>query len=161
MSRVLKVPPVVSQRGALLPDGSVDPAGETDCGEACMSSGVDGINGLYISPGCIRQALGKSSASGNSTAANLSWYAGRIGRVSSQQSWGSGVQWEGLSKLRHHGRYVLILGTWVLPGYEHWVLAYERKAASVLVMDPWSGAYQEYGRQFLNEQSAWSQVTLA
>jgi hypothetical protein len=158
--RTLPMPPLVSQLQTVLPDGTIDPASLTDCGESCMGSALAGLTGVLLSPGCIRQAMGLPSTSGNSNASQLAAVA-HLARGEIVVSFHTGdALWKSLGYLRKHGRYALILGHWLSPDYGHWVLAYERDGSAVRVMGPWGNAYARYSPQHLESLSMGSQVWL-
>lgn len=136
---VLPVPPIVAQRSALLPDGQVDPANTTDCGEACVASVLEVASGYRISPGCVRQALGEPRDNGRTVASELSRLLTGLGVPSWIYAEGAADSWEHCAKLRHYGFYRIVLGYWLTFPALHWVLAYERTSRSLRVMDPWGG----------------------
>ena len=156
----LPIPPVVGQNVAKLPDGSLDPAHATDCGEACLSSALRACWGMNLTPGCIRQSLGLGEGDGSSSAEMLRTWWELTGRKADTTSFGPSVLWSGLAKLRHYGRYAMLLGNWVDPSVLHWVLAYERGTAAVSVMGPWGGGYYNYSFSHLEQYGAGQQVWL-
>lgn len=135
---VLPVPPIVAQRSALLPDGQLDPANTTDCGEACVASVVEASSGFRLSPGCIRQALGEPSENGRTVAAELSRFLLGLGIPSWVYTENGRDSWDHMAKLRHFGFYRIVLGYWLTFPSLHWVVAYERTSKVVRVMDPWN-----------------------
>jgi hypothetical protein len=160
MSRPIWPDPVpVSQMGQQLPDGSVDPAASTDCGEACLSSAITTVTGLPFGAGCIRQALQLPSGDGRTTSDMLArvWRAfGRHAKV------GAGDIWKALPSgvtFKRHGMYRLLLGNYDGP-YLHWVLAYENDLTDYAVMDPWRGANVVYDLDWLRSVSTGDFVDL-
>lgn len=133
---VLPVPPVVSQLHALGPDGVPDEAAASDCGEACVASVLTVHTSYLLAPGCVRQALGKPRVSGLTTAGDLSGVLRGFGVDSWIRTEPAHV-WDDMARLRHFGRYVLVLGHWLQPSLLHWMLAYERDRDDLLCMDPW------------------------
>lgn len=142
----LRVPPLVSQNIATLPDGAVDPEHANDCGESCLSSATGGLLGLFLAPGCIRMAV--SSPQGYTTAEQLSWFLGRL-RIGGAILQPDFAQFQ---ELRHYGRYLIALGTWIQPTFEHWMLAYEGTGDAVLFMDPWTGLYSKRTKEIFDTQ---------
>lgn len=143
---ILRIPPIVSQNLAKLPDGNVDPAAANDCGESDLCSVLDAIRGLYISPGCIRQSV--ASSSGLTTGDNLAWFLGRVNLK------GQVIEpvYDEFGLLRHHGRYLIALGAWIDPRFEHWMVAYQGDPGGVHFMDPWTGSYTyRDAAQFANQ----------
>lgn len=133
-------PPAVGQLVALLPDGSPDPAAATDCGEACVSSVLRAIRGLDLSPGCIRQSMGKAQSDGRTTGEDLRSFLQLTGIRSRVQS-ASGAYKAGVTRPLHRGRYVILLGYWDGPGFLHWVVGYGAHPHGLWVMDPWPGRH--------------------
>jgi hypothetical protein len=159
-STVWGVPPIVGQNESPGPGGNVDPAGSTDCGEACISAAVLGRRAMYIAPGCIRQALMLPMSNGSTTAEQLAsvWHSfglrARVARVA------PGDLARARLTLRRAGRFWVILGRWVLTDSEHWVLAYHSDGQGLRVMDPWTAAYVQYSRPFLRERAEGTYVEL-
>lgn len=150
-----KQPAVVGQNVALLPDGSVDPAAATDCGESCVSSVILTYTGLNLSPGCIRQSLAKPAVDGRTNGLDLSrvlrglgWRA-RYHSLNPDRSLRSALRYQIL-----RGRYVIMLGSWDSPSVLHWVLAYGFHDHGVWVMDPWPGALREISNDELGSLGA-------
>jgi len=159
--KVLPVPPVISQLWAKLPDGKFDPASQSDCGEACLSSALIAIRDVELSPGCIRQALKLPESGGWSNGEQLADLSSRLGMTAHAQSVGWEVLWGDLGYLRHYGRYCLMLGDWLESGVGHWVLAYERSATEVHVMGPYDAILTSYTREWLQGHLLASQVLLS
>lgn len=155
---VLPVPPVVSQLNAVNPDGSVDPAATTDCGEACAASALRGFGKLQLSPGCIRQAIGDPVQNGRTVGGELERVFRQSGLVATVSGLSGDALWKALRRLRRHGRYCLILGAWIEPDQLHWRLLYERDALNVSFMDPWTGGYGSMGEATVLAKGADSQV---
>lgn len=143
---ILPVPPVVKQRDALNPDGSVDTAATTDCGEACLSSILEVATSFHVSPGCIRESLGLPMYDGRTTAVELVSFLNAMGVESWRVREASPGAWDLLAALRHSGRFVVVLGRWETFDALHWVVAYQRTSQTVWYMDPWSGTHAELGR---------------
>lgn len=135
---VLPPPPVVSQKAALLPDGSIDPAALTDCGEACLSAALRVATSYTLSPGCIRQMLGEPRDNGRTLGHELSGALNALGVQAWELRENASFIWDALARSRHHGRYTAILGYWLAFPSLHWVLAYQRDSIGVWVMDPWN-----------------------
>lgn len=142
--QVLPVPVPVAQRLARLPDGALDPDADSDCGEACVASVLSAATGFLLSPGCVRDALALRSGTGVTTARQLTTFLSAMGVATTAVD----VSLDGglriLHRLRHYGRYAIVLGDWVAEGVGHWVLAYEKTPVGFWVMDPWSGAHVLY-----------------
>lgn len=136
---VLPVPPIVSQLQSRLPDGGLDPANHSDCGESCLASAFRALRFMSMSPGCVRQSLGLPFSDGSTTASELAYWWNGVHGVAEVAERSKIEIWDELGLLRHHGWYQVVLGFWVQPGFLHWVLAYERTRAGVLVMEPFSG----------------------
>lgn len=156
----LPIPPLVNQVAARLPDGNLDPARFTDCGEACFSSAFFGANGVLFAPGCIRQALNLPEDNGVTTATDLINLWNKLGGKSRKEFMLSHRLWSACSQLRNKGRYMLLLGGWLSPTFGHWVLAYQRNNVAVDVMGPGEGIYTTYSPQWLNDRSWNTQVIL-
>lgn len=155
------MPPVVGQRVARLPDGRLDPADETDCGWACLSSALVGISGLDITPGCLRQAAGLTEWNGTSTAGDIWRVARGLGLDAVIRTFNRDQLWPQMKALRHHGAYMMLLGGWLDPTVGHWVLAYERGASVVEVMGPYDARRFAYPRRFIADRTYGAQVLLS
>lgn len=138
--KALPVPPIVEQNTALLPDGSIDPAHATDCGEACLSSIMEVHTTLHMPPGCIRQMLGKSEIDGRTTAPELANFLRCFDIGANVLALDDSAAWDSLGYLRHHGHYAAVLGYWISPDALHWELAYQRSGETVLTNDSWTGS---------------------
>lgn len=138
---VLPKPEIVEQRAYSLPDSGTDPARLTDCGESCLSAIVAEATGFQLSPGCIRAALSLPAEDGRTTGKMLTQFLLGIGIESWNLVQTPGDAWTTCAGLRHHGRYVAILGSWLEADALHWYLAYERSTSGVYVMDPWTAQY--------------------
>jgi len=157
-NELLPVPPVVAQLLTKLPDGNLDPARATDCGESCFASALAAIAGVWLSPGCIRGALGLPSGDGSSNAGELSDLWQRLGGSAYETTLTGDALWGELWRLRHHGRYALLLGDWITVGVLHWVLAYQRGASTLELMDPASGERLTYHASYVAARGQPSQV---
>lgn len=156
----LRVPPLVGQNVARLPDGNVDPAHATDCGEACLASALEGRCGVYLTPGAIRQSLGLPDGNGSSTAEDLADWWNRLRGGAEVTSFNGDVLWKHLGNLRHYGHYCILLGGWLEPSIGHWVLAYQRSSTALDVMGPWGREYDTYLKGYVDSGSWGSQVWL-
>lgn len=156
--RVLDVPPIISQNEAVLPDGTIDPAHATDCGEACISSALASFRRLHLGPGCIRQALGLPADNGRTTSQEIARFATSLGLKAQMRTDQGADLWTSLSILRHHGRMLFCLVHFEGSGPLHWMLAYERGAEKVRLMDPWTGSYVELTKAFMVGWNAGEQV---
>lgn len=155
---VLPVPAVVPQRQALLPDGTIDPAAETDCGEACLASVLEAASGFALSPGCIRQALGIGEVNGRTVANQVAAFLIGMGVEAFQRHDDAALAWNNLGELRHHGKYQVLLGYWLEFPALHWVLAYERTSNAVRVMDPWHAVHTTLLQPFFRDRYAGDRV---
>lgn len=138
----LPVPPVVGQRIALLPDGSIDPAALTDCGESCVSSVLQLATSYSIAPGCIRSAIGLPWDNGRSTTDELASFLTSMGVRSWVYASDANGAWAHLAHGRHYGYMRIILGRWIDTGHLHYMVAYERSSSVIECMDPWIGDYR-------------------
>lgn len=145
----LPAPPIVGQNVTLLPDGTVDPDHATDCGESCVAAVLLAHSGFEITPGCVRQAIAPGSTTGLTTGGMLARFLNGVGVRAIREYVYTADIWEHLADLRHHGKYVILLGNWLDPLLLHWVVAYQRTSTGVWVMEPWTGTRREYGRQFI------------
>lgn len=156
----LPVPDLIGQNTAFNPDGTVDPDHTTDCGEACLSMVWEVATRLRLSPGCIRQAIEPTAGAGYTTAFQLSNFLHAIGIGSEVMNVGSMEVWNECSKLRHHGRYAIVLGHWLSPQTEHWRLFYEREGAHVFANDPWVPTRVQIDRGSLQSLASGTLVTV-
>lgn len=138
----LPIPPIRGQRTVLLPDGNIDPDAITDCGESVLSSVIDALRGMNLSPGCIRQSLGLPFGTGATTTEDLHRFLGWIATHVKTTSLSGDAFAAELRRLRHHGRYCIALGQWVQSGTGHWYLFYEAAGLRYLAMDPWTATYR-------------------
>ena len=145
---MLHVPPVISQTQARLPDGSPDPAGPTDCGEACVASVMAHHTGLTFAPGAIRQALGLPPTDGSTTPVDLARVLGAFGCDPSSIPCPNEVSITSWGDYTGPGRAVLWLNHLYGPDQAHWVLAFSVTHAGPIAMDP----LQEQYRQLTWEQ---------
>lgn len=159
--RVLPEPPVVGQLVTRLPDGSIDPADYTDCGESCLASAIEGLGLPHFSAGCIRQALGLPENNGTSTAVELGELCRGIGVVAVETEYSMPELWGELMRLRRHGRYCVMLGDWITAGVGHWVLAYERDNRVVTVMGPAEAVRAQYDQSYLTARGWSSQLWIS
>lgn len=161
MKRDWPEPPLISQRGAPNPGGSPDPAGDTDCGEACISAAVLALRGVYFSPGAMRQALRLPVDNGRTGSSDLAelWVAfgGRADLV--DITWPNGKLQQ--RSLRHGRHYLPMLGNWIAPGLLHWVLAYANASGGYWVVDPWTVAYRHFPYAEVSRLSAGAAVLLS
>jgi len=143
------------------PEGTTDPAGSTDCGEACLESAVLARRGLRVAAGCIRQGLELPPTNGSTTGEQLAlvWKAfggeATVRRGESAQASPHGLT------LRQDGRYRLLLGEWIEPGMEHWVLAYHTEGEETWVMDPWTASHIALHMDVISREGAgvWVDLT--
>ena len=142
-TRIFPIPPIVAQRSTVGPTGEVDSAGSTDCGEACLSSAILAVRGIRIAPGCLRQALSLPPDNGSTTGAQLAVLWEGVGRKAAVRDLGVDILAGRDATLRRAEKYAVILGTWILPDLQHWMLAYHRQRGTWRVMDPWRGALVE------------------
>jgi ABC-type bacteriocin/lantibiotic exporter with double-glycine peptidase domain len=135
--------PVVSQQQALLPDGNRDPANQTDCGEACLTVILEAAGRGNLSPGCIRQWLGKPQTSGVTSGDELALILRRC-RVPAHVAELSDTTAEDEIRARAEtGGAAIILGAWVDPRFDHWVVTGRLSDLGVWVSDPWAGIIRE------------------
>lgn len=158
--RVLPVPPTINQRTAVLPDGSTDPAATTDCGEACLSAAVGVFSGIVLSPGCIRQALGRPQYDGRTTGPELVEALDAFGLRSRFFEPDAVGAWALCHELRKTGNLAIVLGRWEVFDALHWVLAYEGHQEFVWAMDPWNGRLTGISRLRFAEEYAGAVVHL-
>lgn len=153
-------PRIVNQRTALLPDGTVDPASLTDCGEACVSSVAASLGAPVLSPGCLRAAAGKPASLGVTTGADIALllkglaFRGDLRSSGPEDSESSFRRW-----LRWHS-YVVALGYWQGPAELHWVVAYHVGRRRLWVMDPWVGEYVPWSWRGVADVFAGTAVTV-
>lgn len=146
-------PPCINQLGAVLPDGSIDPDADTDCGEANMTAIWQVKSGLYFSPGCIRVAIGPGSGTGVTNGVELQDFLIQMGMNARYHSVATAEQqWNALWDLRHFGRYSVILGTWSGPE-GHWICAYEHHPKLLWAMNPWHAFYDSLSWERFQSQS--------
>lgn len=137
---VVPQPPAIGQNIAQLPDGTIDPFHANDCGETCAASILKAATSYCLSPGCIRQALSVNADDGLTSASSLALFLEAMGLAAQTSFLEVDQAWAQLQRLRHHGRYAIILGRWIGPSWLHWYLAYEGAPTDVHVMDPWSAS---------------------
>lgn len=137
----LPVPPLRDQNTDLLPDGTVDPAHFTDCGEACVSSVIEALTSYHVPVGCIRSILRLPQDNGITGPADLN-QALAVFRLQSWTLREAAGNWLKSARLRNHGHYALLLGRWIDPAQLHWVIAYEHGVQGVWVMDPWTASHR-------------------
>jgi hypothetical protein len=132
-------PPVlrqVQQNLAVLPDGNVDPAGQTDCGEACVCSLVASRRGYMFSPGAIRQALGLPSVNGRTTTDELVGIIRGFGLTAGAFAEQASVTRDTFTRWIAKGYYVVFLSSMYGTDALHWLVAYDFSSQGVTVMDP-------------------------
>lgn len=144
-------PQLVGQLVALLPDGQVDPAAATDCGEACVSSAVAVARGLALGPGCLRESLGKPEYDGRTTPDDLGRLCEAF-RMDPRVGRSSGPNPASVRRRLRAKRYVALLGYFESSQFLHWVLAYDYGEHGVWVMDPWTATLRPYTWDMLRSQ---------
>lgn len=155
---VYPVPSRVSQNGAILPDGTLDPEHATDCGEACCSSVLSSLLSLSLSPGCVRQSIGPGAVLGYTTRQELALWLVKLLPRSRVRVYDPLDLWQECHHLRRTGRYLLLLGHWLSPSTLHWRVAYEGDANFVWMMDPWVGDFVPVERLAIALQATGSTV---
>lgn len=133
--------PLVGQNAPSLPDGSPDPAHLTDCGEACCSIVLRAFKSLSLSPGCIRDAMGKPPASGLTTAPDLIAFLSHFPLAARPVTLTANAARHYLLTEPTNESCAIALGTWVSADFQHWVVCGQRGAAGVWQSDPWPPAH--------------------
>lgn len=133
--------PLVGQNLALLPDGSVDPAHATDCGEACCSIVLSAFGIIDMSPGCVRQSMGKRADLGYTTAQDLAYFLSRFRLPASPVRVGSEAGQQELLDVKGGDYLAICLGTWISPSAEHWMVSGRASTQGVWFSDPWSAQH--------------------
>jgi hypothetical protein len=145
--------PIVGQNSPSLPDGMPDPAHYEDCGEANVSCVVLVARGAFVSPGCIREMLGKRATNGYTDAGDLA-RAARFFGIPAESNPATAAEARTLLTGAHgENRIYSVLGTWIFPGLGHWVVGGAASAAGLYVMDPWHAkhtllAWEEFDRLY-------------
>lgn len=130
--------PIVGQRAMTLPDGTEDPAGSTDCGEACCSIVLEAFDLAAPSPGCIREAMGLPSSFGDTTAFNLERFLKSYRLDVVTDFWRPSQVSVHAHHLRMSGGLAILLGRWVFPTSEHWMVTAGIGADELWFSDPWT-----------------------
>jgi hypothetical protein len=133
----------VPQQSALLPDGSLDPANQTDCGEACLSIVAVAAGQGYLSPGCFRQWLGKPESNGVTTAEDLSIGLARLRIRHTVEEISDTAAEDALRHFASVGQLAIILGSWEFPQFDHWMVSGRLSDNGVWVSDPWTGSVRD------------------
>ena len=139
----------VSQQQALLPDGSLDPERATDCGEACLSSVLVSFGLPDLSPGCVRQSLGREAEAGYTTALDLAAWLGTLGFVTSTEDGDGATLQAHVQAAYASGGCAIALGQWFTAGFNHWNVTGVARVSGVWVMEP------ELGRELYHDWAAW------
>jgi hypothetical protein len=152
---ILRIPPIIGQNWPTLPDGQLDRTAAYDCGETCAAMAIRAINGIYLAPGCIREALGDPS--GYTDEAQIQWVINRMVGMHAEPTSGD---WQDMQNLRMNGRYVIALGMWLTGLGEHWMLFYHATGTQLVAHDPWYAQIALRDEGYYNEQYSKSAVAV-
>jgi hypothetical protein len=116
----------------------LDPAAETDCGEACCSIALLAFGLDFFSPGCVRQAMSLPQHSGFSTADDLASFLEQFRLDVTIEQWTPEELHTGLIHAAESGGLAVVLGAWVYPDLEHWQVSGRRAPDGLWFSDPWT-----------------------
>jgi ABC-type bacteriocin/lantibiotic exporter with double-glycine peptidase domain len=143
MPRLRHPLPTVSQQQALLPDGNRDPANQTDCGEACVSIIVEASGRGFMPPGCIREWLLLPPDNGVTTGFDLSDALHRFGIPARVHEVSDTAAEDKVRALAKSGGAAILLGSWIDPAFDHWMVTGRLSDNGVWVSDPWGGTIRD------------------
>jgi hypothetical protein len=135
--------PVVGQRRPTLPDGGLDPQADTDCGEACCSIALLAFGFPFFSPGCIREVIGGPNRAGWTTADDLADFLECFRVDTAVEQWTPDELPAELRRVASTGGVAIVLGTWIFPDLEHWMVSGRAGDAGVWFSDPWAPGRRE------------------
>lgn len=154
-AKVLYRLPNWSQNLDTNPDGTIDPAHATDCGEEALAIAIWATRGVELSEGAIRAKLQLPPDRGNTTADELASFLRR--------NWFKpSVLWPPVASLQPSLKFQLdrkhtpiVLGYWLAQSMGHWIVANGYGDDHMFYLDPWDG--EQKSMEWRTVRALWMQ----
>lgn len=131
--------PTWDQERDPLPDGSLDPYRDTDCGEECAAMRIYYRTGRELSAGMLRLRLPGTRVDGRTTRDDIAFLLRSEGLRPSPIVLPAYTLAGNLQAKAAAGVPSIVLGSWVSPHILHWLLVVQAGVTGIAVNDPFGG----------------------